>query len=52
MRGAVVFSCAAILNGGIVVEKRGMLACVITDVQFWVPVIVLVGGLVLLEMIR
>ena len=33
-------------------EKQGMLACVLTDVQFWVPVIVLVGGLVLLEMIR
>jgi hypothetical protein len=29
-----------------------MLACVSTDVQFWVPVIVLVAGLVLLEMIR
>jgi len=29
-----------------------MLACVMTDVQFWVPVIVLVAGLVLLEMIR
>jgi len=35
-----------------VAEKRGMLACVMTDVQFWVPVIVLVAGLVLLEMIR
>ncbi len=33
-------------------EKRGMLACVLTDVQFWVPVVVLVAGLVLLEMIR
>jgi hypothetical protein len=35
-----------------VTEKRGMLACVLTDVQFWVPVVVLVAGLVLLEMIR
>jgi hypothetical protein len=35
-----------------VAEKRGMLACVLTDVQFWVPVVVLVGGLILLEMIR
>ena len=33
-------------------EKRGMLACVLTDVQFWVPVVVLAGGLILLEMIR
>jgi hypothetical protein len=38
--------------GGIVADKRGMLACVLTDVQFWVPVVVLVAGLVLLEMIR
>jgi hypothetical protein len=29
-----------------------MLACVLTDVQFWVPVVVLMAGLVLLEMIR
>jgi hypothetical protein len=29
-----------------------MLGCVLTDVQFWVPVVVLVAGLVLLEMIR
>jgi hypothetical protein len=29
-----------------------MLACVLTDVQFWVPLVVLVGGLILLEMIR
>jgi hypothetical protein len=35
-----------------VVDKRGMLACVLTDVQFWVPVVVLVSGLVLLGMIR
>jgi hypothetical protein len=40
------------MGGGIVEEKRGMLACVLTDVQFWVPVIVLAGGLILLEMIR
>jgi hypothetical protein len=45
-----------LLRGGmaevLVKEKRGMLACVLTDVQFWVPVVVLVTGLVLLEMIR
>jgi hypothetical protein len=35
-----------------VAEKRGMLACVLTDVQFWVPMAVLAGGLILLEMIR
>lgn len=35
-----------------VADKRGMLACVLTDVQFWVPVVVLVAGLVLLGMIR
>jgi hypothetical protein len=29
-----------------------MLACVLTDVQFWVPMAVLAGGLILLEMIR
>jgi hypothetical protein len=52
MRGAVVFSCAAKLCGGLVAEKRGMLACVLTDVQFWVPVVVLVAGVILLEMIR
>ena len=40
------------IDGGFVAEKRGMLACVLTDVQFWVPVVVLVGGLVLLEVIR
>jgi hypothetical protein len=51
MRGAVVFSCAALAEV-FVAEKRGMLSCVITDVQFWVPVVVLVAGLVLLEMIR
>jgi hypothetical protein len=38
--------------GGLVTEKRRMLACVLTDVQFWVPVVVLAAGLVLLEMIR
>jgi hypothetical protein len=40
------------IGGGFVEEKRGMLACVLTDVQFWVPVVVLVAGVVLLEMIR
>jgi hypothetical protein len=52
MVGAVVFSCAAKLCGGLVTEKRGMLACVLTDVQFWVPVVVLVAGVILLEMIQ
>jgi len=40
------------MDGGIVAERRGTLAVVLTDVQFWVPVVVLVAGLVLLEMIR
>ena len=38
--------------GGSVAEKRGMLSCVLTDVQFWVPVVVLAAGLILLEVIR
>lgn len=46
------YSPARRIWGGVVDEKRGMLACVLTDVQFWVPVVVLVGGLILLEMIR
>ena len=34
------------------VNERGLLVSVLTDVQFWVPVLVLVGGLVLLGVIR
>ncbi len=33
-------------------SKRGLLVSVLTDVQFWVPVVVLVAGLVLLSVIR
>jgi hypothetical protein len=33
-------------------HERGLLICVLTDVQFWVPLLVLVGGLVLLMTIR
>jgi hypothetical protein len=33
-------------------SERGLLVSVLTDVQFWVPVVVLVAGLVLLGVIR
>jgi hypothetical protein len=33
-------------------NERGLWICVLTDVQFWVPVVVLVAGLVLLGAIR
>jgi hypothetical protein len=33
-------------------SERGLWICVLTDVQFWVPVVVLVAGLVLLGAIR
>jgi hypothetical protein len=33
-------------------SERSLLASVLTDVQFWVPVVVLVAGLVLLVVIR
>jgi hypothetical protein len=33
-------------------NERGLLICVLTDVQFWVPLAVLVGGLILLMAIR
>ena len=33
-------------------NKRELWICVLTDVQFWVPVLVLVAGLVLLGAIR
>lgn len=33
-------------------NNRGWLASVLTDIQFWVPVAVLVGGLILLRSIH
>jgi hypothetical protein len=33
-------------------ERRSWLANVTTDVQFWVPVVVLIGGLLLLTALR
>ena len=33
-------------------QPRGWLASVLTDVQFWVPVVVLIGGLLLLTAIH
>jgi hypothetical protein len=33
-------------------ERRSRLANVITDIQFWVPVVVLIGGLLLLAAIH
>jgi hypothetical protein len=33
-------------------SERSFLVSVLTDVQFWVPVVVLVAGLVLLVVIR
>jgi hypothetical protein len=33
-------------------ERRSWLAKVITDIQFWVPVVVLIGGLLLLMAIH
>ena len=33
-------------------NERGLLGSVLTDAQFWVPVVVLVAGLVLLVAIR
>jgi hypothetical protein len=35
-----------------VAQNKSLWVCVLTDVQFWVPVIVLVAGLVLLGAIR
>ena len=32
-------------------EKRSVLTTVLTDLQFWVPVAVLVGGLIVLRWI-
>jgi hypothetical protein len=37
------------VNGG---NSRGRIVSVLTDVQFWVPVIVLLGGLLLLHSLR
>jgi len=33
-------------------NPRGRVGSVLTDVQFWVPVIVLLGGLLLLHSLR
>ncbi len=33
-------------------QNRSWVAIVLTDVHFWVPVIVLIGGLLLLRIIR
>jgi hypothetical protein len=33
-------------------RSRGMLGSVLTDIQFWVPLAVLIGGLVLLSAIH
>jgi hypothetical protein len=33
-------------------ESRSRIASVLTDVQFWVPVAVLLGGLLLLHSLR
>jgi len=33
-------------------EKRGWLTAVLTDIHFWVPFVVLIGGLLLLKSIR
>jgi hypothetical protein len=33
-------------------SERSLLVNILTDMQFWVPVVVLVGGLVLLGVIR
>jgi hypothetical protein len=33
-------------------NTRGRLGSVLTDVQFWVPVVVLLGGLLLLHSLR
>jgi hypothetical protein len=33
-------------------EPRGWLNSVLTDVHFWVPVLVLLGGLLLLRFVR
>jgi len=33
-------------------RPRGMLGSVLTDIQFWVPLAVLIGGLILLSAIH
>ena len=33
-------------------RSRGMLGSVLTDIQFWVPLAVLIGGLILLSAIH
>jgi hypothetical protein len=39
-------------SGGSGPNRQGWLACVLTDPQFWVPVLVLIGGLLLLRFIN
>jgi hypothetical protein len=34
------------------IRSRGMLGSVLTDVQFWIPLAVLIGGLILLSAIH
>jgi len=40
------------MSGKDSVSARNLVTCVLTDVQFWVPVAVLAAGLLLLEWIR
>jgi len=35
-----------------VANNRGLLMSVLTDIHFWVPVVVLIGGLLLLRSIH
>lgn len=38
-------------DGGITTEPRGLVHLVLRDVHFWIPVIVLIGGLAVLHWI-
>jgi hypothetical protein len=40
------------MNGNVQTESRGWLASVLTDIHFWVPVAVLIAGLLLLKSIH
>jgi hypothetical protein len=35
-----------------IAPRQSTLACILTDIHFWVPVAVLIGGLVLLTFLR
>jgi len=35
-----------------IASRQSMLASILTDIHFWVPVAVLIGGLVLLTFLR